>query len=67
MENGNKNRKKQLALKILAPLFCTIGGISLLMSSLEDHSKPTLVVACIILLLDLVMIVAFFIDGLRKR
>ncbi len=67
MENENNNKAKKLALMILAPLFCTIGGICLLMSGLEDSDKPTVIVAGFILLLDLIMVVAFLVDYFRKR
>ena len=67
MENEQSNTKKRLALMMLAPLFCTIDGICLLMSGLEDNSKPTIIVSCFILLLDLVMIVCFLVDWFRKR
>ena len=66
MENEKNNTKKKLVFMILAPLFCTIGGISLLISGLEDNNKPTIFVACFILFLDIVMIVAFLIDRFRK-
>ncbi len=67
MKNENNDTKKKLALMILAPLFCTIGGVSLFMSGLEDNDKPTIIVACFILLLDVVMIVAFLADWFKKR
>ncbi len=58
---------KKNAFMILAPLFCTISGISLLMSGLEDNSTPTIIVACVILLLDIVMVIAFLIDRLKRK
>ncbi len=67
MKNENNDTKKRLVLMILAPLFSTIGGISLLMSGLEDNDKPTVIVACFILLVSVVMVVAFLADWFRKR
>ena len=67
MENEKKNKAKKLALMILAPLFCTIAGVCLLLSGLGDNDKPTIFVACFVLLLDLVMIVCFLYDWFKKR
>lgn len=52
--------------RMLADLITTISGISLLVSGLHDSHKPTVIVAGFILLLDLIMIVAFLVDYLRK-
>lgn len=67
MENEKNNTIKEKALMILVPLFCTIGGISLLVSGLEDGSTPIIIVACFILILVIVMVVAFLMDWLNKR
>lgn len=52
---------------ILVPLFCTIGGISLLVSGLEDGSIPVIIVGCFILVLVIVMVVAFLMDWFSKK
>ena len=67
MDNEKDNKRKRLALNIFGPLSCTIAGISLLMSGLDDNSKPTIIVACFILFLDIVIIVAILVDRLRKK
>ena len=67
MDNENSNHKKRLALMILTPLFCTIGGLCLLMSGIESNDKPTIIVASFVLLLDVVMIVVFLIDWFRRK
>ena len=66
MKKGNNNSKKIIWYSIAA-LILTIGGISLLVSGLQDSDKPTVIVAGFILLLDLIMIVAFLVDYFRKR
>jgi uncharacterized membrane protein YhaH (DUF805 family) len=65
MKIENKNSKKIIWYS-LAALITTISGISLLVSGLHDSHKPTVIVAGFILLLDLIMIVAFLVDYLRK-
>ena len=67
MGNKNNTSKKSLALKILLSLVCTISGVCLLMSGLEENSKPYIIIASFILLLDLIMIIASILDGVRKR
>ena len=66
MKKENKYSKKIIWYS-LAALVLTIGGISLLLSALQDGDKPTVIVAGSILLLDLIMIVAFLVDYFRKR
>ena len=67
MDNENSNLKKRLTLMIHMPLFCTIGGICLLISGIDSKDKPTIIVASFVLLLDLIMIVAFLIDWFRRK
>ena len=67
MDNEKDNTRKRLTFNILAALSCTFAGISLLMSGLGDNSKPTIIVACFILLLDIVIIVSILVDRLRKN
>ena len=66
MKKENNNSKKIIWYSIAA-LVLTIGGISLLVSGLQDSDKPIVVVAGFCLLLDLIMIVAFLVDYFRKR
>ena len=66
MKTENNNSKKIIWYSIAA-LVLTISGISLLVSGLQDSDKPTVIVAGLILLLDLIMIVAFLVDYFRKR
>ena len=66
MKKEIKNSKKIIWYS-LAALILTISGISLLVSGLQDSDKPTVIVAGLILLLDLIMIVAFLVDYFRKR
>ncbi|MBQ6244926.1 MAG: hypothetical protein IJK55_09480 [Bacteroidales bacterium] len=66
MKKENNNSKKIIWYSIAA-LVLTIGGISLLVSGLQDSDKPIVFVAGFCLLLDLIMIVAFLIDLFRKR
>ena len=66
MKKENNNSKKIIWYSIAA-LVLTISGISLLVSGLQDSDKPTVIVAGFCLLLDLIMIVAFFVDFFRKR
>ena len=66
MKKENHNSKKIIWYS-LAALVLTISGISLLVSGLQDSDKPTVIVAGLILLLDLIMIVAFLVDYFRKR
>lgn len=67
MENEKNNTIKRIALMILIPLFSTIGGISLLVSGLEDGSMPVIIVGCFILVLVIVMVVAFLMDWFSKK
>ena len=50
-----------------AALSLTCSGIGLLVSGLHDSDKPTLIFAGFCLLLDLIIIVAFLVDYLKKR
>ena len=67
MENEKNNKIKEIALMILVPLFCTIGGISLLVSGLEDGSIPVIIVGCFILVLVIIMVIAFLMDWFSKK
>ena len=66
MKKENVNSKKIIWYSIAA-LVLTIGGISLLVSGLQDGDKPTVIVAGFCILLDLIMIAAFLVDCFRKR
>jgi glucose uptake protein GlcU len=65
MKRENNNSKKIIWYS-LAVLISTISGISLLVNGLRDNDKLTVIIAGFILLLDLIMIVAFLVDYLRK-
>lgn len=64
--NKENNNSKKIIWYSIAALVLTISGISLLVSGLHDSHKQTVIVAGFILLLDLIMIVAFLVDYLRK-
>lgn len=66
MKKENNNSKK-IFWYSFAALSLTCSGIGLLSSGFQDGDKPTVIVAGFILLLNLIMIVAFFVDYLRKR
>lgn len=67
MGKENSDSKKRILLMILAPLFCTVAGISLLIGGIEDKDKPVIVIAIFMLVLDVVMSAGFLIDWIRKR
>ena len=62
-----KNNSKKIIWYSLSALALTVSGICLLVSGLQDSDKPTVIVAGVILLLDLIIIVAFLVDYFRKR
>ena len=60
------NSKKNFWYSIAA-IGLTCSGIGLLVSGFHNGDNPTVIVAGFTLLLDLIVIVAFLVDYLKKR
>lgn len=61
------NNSKKIFWYSFAALSLTCSGIGLLVSGFQDGDKPTVIVAGFTLLLDLIVIVTFLVDYLKKR